>query len=140
MSRPPLRLAETGWFVETSALVAILLREPEWRIFVDAVAAGSCKTGAFNVFEASLAMASRKAVAVGDAHALVAALVQESAIEIVPFTPEMIPHAIAARERFGRGRNGLNLGDCLSYAAAKQLGLRLLYKGDDFAATDVNDG
>ena len=44
-----------------------------------------------------------------------------------------------ARERYGRGRNALNMGDCLSYGAAKQLGLTLLYKGDDFAATDIND-
>ncbi len=43
------------------------------------------------------------------------------------------------REKFGAGRHRLNLGDCLSYGAAKRNGARLLYVGEDFALTDVND-
>ncbi len=60
------------------------------------------------------------------------------AIEVLAFTPDMLAHAVAARERYGRGRKGLNMGDCLSYAAAKHLRLTLLFKGEDFARTDVN--
>jgi ribonuclease VapC len=50
--------------------------------------------------------------------------------------------AARAYARFGKGRHpaGLNFGDCLAYAAAKQAGARLVYKGDDFALTDVNAG
>jgi ribonuclease VapC len=131
-------LKSRGCLVETSAITAILLREPDWRDYAAELATRACKTGAVNVFEASLAMMSRGALSVGEAHERVAALIEEFYIEIVPFTPEMLPRAIAARERYGRGRKGLNMGDCLSYAAAKHLGLTLLYKGEDFARTDVN--
>jgi ribonuclease VapC len=116
-----------------------LLREPEALQFLDVLATRACKTGAFNIFEASLAVSSRRMLTTSAAHTLVVALVKEFAVEVVPLTPDMIPHAVLARERFGRGRKGLNMGDCLSYGAAKQLGLMLLYKGDDFAPTDVND-
>nr|WP_246522168.1 type II toxin-antitoxin system VapC family toxin [Neoroseomonas terrae] len=59
--------------------------------------------------------------------------------EIVPFTAE---HAALARDawrRYGKGRHpaGLNLGDCFSYALAKARNEPLLFKGDDFARTDV---
>lgn len=126
--------------VETSALVAILFEEPEWEVFAERILDSKSQTTAVNVFEAVLALTRLIAKPPTDAHARLLKLLQRLAIEIVPFTPEMIAHAVAARERFGRGRNGLNMGDCMSYAAARRLGLKLLYKGDDFAATDVNDG
>jgi uncharacterized protein with PIN domain len=44
-----------------------------------------------------------------------------------------------AREKYGAGRYRLNLGDCLSYGAAHQSQARLVYVGEDFARTDVND-
>jgi ribonuclease VapC len=124
--------------VETSALVAILFEEPEWETFAERILDSKSLTTSVNVFEAVLALTRLVAKPPIDAHARLLKLMQRLAIEIVPFTPEMVPHAVAARERYGRGRKGLNMGDCLSYAAAKQLGLKLLYKGDDFAATDVN--
>jgi ribonuclease VapC len=55
-------------------------------------------------------------------------------------TSPMILAALQAYERFGKGRNHparLNMGDCLSYGAARVLGLPLLYKGDDFSKTDI---
>jgi ribonuclease VapC len=125
--------------VETSALVAIALEEGDWLTLAEAVSSAECKTTSFNVFEAVLAISARKAQTPPIAHQALNAILAISQIEVVSLSPEMIPHALAARERYGRGRKGLNMGDCLSYAAAKQLGLPLLYKGDDFAATDVND-
>ena len=53
---------------------------------------------------------------------------------------DILPELALARDRYGKGsghRTFLNLGDCLSYAMAKQAGVPLLYKGDDFAATDL---
>ena len=138
MNDPSASRAPRARLVETSALMAILLREPDWRDYAESLLSGDCKTGAVNVFEASLALASRRAIPVTQAHLRVAALLEEFGVEILPFTPEMLPHAITARERYGRGRHGLNMGDCLSYAAAKHWGLTLLYKGADFARTDVN--
>ena len=62
-----------------------------------------------------------------------------SKVEVVAFTAE---HAALAREgwrRFGKGRHpaGLNLGDCFAYALARARNEPLLFKGDDFAQTDV---
>ena len=124
--------------VETSALAAILFEEPEWSDFTDRIVEAKCWTTSINIFETVLALTKLAATPPTDAHARVLRLIERLNIAIVPFTPEMLPHAVAARERFGRGRKGLNMGDCLSYAAARQLGLTLLYKGDEFARTDVN--
>ncbi len=66
-------------------------------------------------------------------------LLEKSAVELVPVTPE---HANAARRawrRFGKGNHpaGLNFGDCFAYALAKTAGEPLLFKGEDFAQTDI---
>lgn len=57
----------------------------------------------------------------------------------LPIDAEIGRLALDAFERFGKGRHKakLNFGDCLSYATAKRHGLRLLYVGRDFAATDI---
>ena len=60
-------------------------------------------------------------------------------IEIRDYRVDSIPLAIIGREKFGTGRRGLNMGDCLLYGAAKRNRARLLYVGEDFALTDVND-
>ncbi len=58
---------------------------------------------------------------------------------IEPVTADQAELAVAAWRRFGKGRHAasLNLGDCFSYALAEALGEPLLFKGDDFAQTDV---
>jgi len=60
-------------------------------------------------------------------------------VEIVAVTPAHADIAIEAFRRFGRGRHkaGLNMGDCFSYALARALDIPLLFKGDDFARTDI---
>jgi len=57
----------------------------------------------------------------------------------VPFTANQAMLAREAHRRYGKGRHkaGLNLGDCFAYALAKERGQALLFKGDDFAATDI---
>jgi len=67
------------------------------------------------------------------------ALVERRGIEIVSFDRELARESRAAFIRFGKGRHpaGLNFGDCVSYAMAQARGLPLLYKGEDFAKTDV---
>jgi ribonuclease VapC len=127
-----------GYLAETSAIVAVILEEPDFEALGETIADAHCLTTASNAFEAILALIKQKNASPEEAHETVLAFLQRLSIDIVAFTPEMIPHAVAARERFGRGRKGLNMGDRLTYAAAKHLGLKLLYKGDDFAATDVN--
>ena len=71
---------------------------------------------------------------------LVADLLQPGRVRIVDFTPAMAEAAVAAFRTFGKGRwhpAQLDFGDCLSYATAEVLDAPLLYKGRDFALTDI---
>ena len=66
-------------------------------------------------------------------------LMADAAIEVAPFTAEQAALAREGWRRFGKGRHpaGLNLGDCFAYALAQERGEPLLFKGEDFALTDV---
>lgn len=67
-------------------------------------------------------------------------IVASLGVEIVPFTPEQARLALEAFRRFGKGRGAkasLNYGDCFSYALAKELDAPLLFKGNDFAQTNL---
>lgn len=125
--------------VESSALAAIILEEPGWRQLAEEVVRKSAFTTCFNVFEATLAIVRELRLTPSEAHTLVVAATARLAIEITDYEAGAIAFAIAGREKFGAGKRGLNMGDCLSYGAAKRRGARLLYVGDDFARTDVND-
>jgi ribonuclease VapC len=126
--------------VETSALVAILLEEPEWERLAEQIDGESASTTCVAVFEASLSLAKHTRLSPTQAHRIVVDLAERLRIEVKPVVPPMIALAAEARERYGAGRHGLNMGDCLSYGAARYFRTRLLFKGDDFARTDVNDG
>ena len=61
-------------------------------------------------------------------------------VEIVPVGPDALLEMAIVRDRFGKGTGrpgGLNFGDCITYAVAKLAGMRILYKGNDFAQTDM---
>jgi ribonuclease VapC len=90
------------------------------------------------VFEAALAVV-RERDPPSAAHSIVAETAARLDVGITDYPSQAIPFAIAARERFGPGRRGLNMGDCLSYGAARESQARLIYVGEDFARTDVND-
>ncbi len=62
-----------------------------------------------------------------------------AAIEILPITAEIGDLALDAFDRYGKGRHParLNMGDCFAYACARHYRQPLLYKGDDFALTDI---
>ena len=123
--------------IDTSALVAILLREPDADRFSRAIAEASVRLiSAVTRVELSFVVESRKREA-GPAD-IVRAL-RDSKIDIAVVTPEQADIAIQAFRRFGRGRHraALNIGDCFSYALAKATGLPLLFKVDDFAQTDI---
>ena len=66
-------------------------------------------------------------------------LLEEYEIELVPVSVEQAQAARVAWRRFGKGNHpaGLNFGDCFSYALAKTTDEPLLFKGDDFAQTDL---
>jgi ribonuclease VapC len=125
--------------VETSALVAIILEEPGWRPLAERIAAASASTTCFNVFEAALAVVREIDLTPSAAHRIVLETAARLDVQIRDYASQAIPHAVSARERFGAGRRGLNMGDCLSCGAAKEGWARLIYVGEDFAQTDVND-
>jgi ribonuclease VapC len=126
--------------VETSALVAIALEEKGWEELAETIASAEVPmTTCINLFEAALALVRVKEVKPTEAQSLVQDLAAIMGLQVEAIVPEMMDLAVRARENFGAGRHGLNFGDCLSYAAARYLQARLLYVGNDFAATDVND-
>ena len=124
--------------IDTSALIAILLREPESARLVNAIAADPVRIlGAATLVEASAVMLGRKGAS---GRMLLDALIADLGIELVPLTPDSARLAAEAYAEFGRGvgvPGVLNYGDCLSYGVAVELGEPLLFKGDDFSATDV---
>ena len=123
--------------VDTSAILAVLFDEPDAERFTRAIAeAPHCRMSTANFLEAALVVEGRAGLAGGHELDL---FVRRAAIELVPVSVE---HAQAARQawrRFGKGNHpaGLNFGDCFAYALAEVTGEPLLYKGEDFALTDV---
>jgi len=65
--------------------------------------------------------------------------IEQVTVRIMPITDEIGRGALAAFERYGRGRHpaALNMGDCFAYACARELDLPILFKGDDFPLTDL---
>lgn len=123
--------------IDTSALMAILLGEPEAETFARALA-GNPKLllSAFSALEAAIIIESKKGASGSRELDL---LLHRARIEIIPFTPEQQEIALSAWRRFGKGRHpaGLNIGDSCSYALARLTNEPLLFKGDDFLQTDI---
>ena len=123
--------------VDTSAIIAILFEEPEMDRFEQLIAGTpDVLMSAASHLEAGVVVLGRH----GPSYlARVELALQRFGITVVPVTPEQAILAIAAYERFGKGRHpaGLNYGDCFSYALAKARGEPLLAKGDDFTRTDA---
>ena len=123
--------------VDTSAIVAILRKEPEAPAFGAALAEEPrVAISAATLVELCVVAESRAGAAV---RAEVERLMADAAVEVAPFTAGQAALACEGWRRFGKGRHpaGLDLGDCFSYACAKANNARLLYKGDDFAHTDL---
>ena len=128
----------TAIVLDTSAVVAILRNEPERDRFVEAILAANPRLmSAVSLQEAGMVIAGR----FGDEamwEPLDALLVRLD-VEIVAHDAALARIARAAFIRFGKGRHSarLNFGDCASYALAKAHDVPLLFKGEDFAQTDI---
>ena len=123
--------------IDTSALMAILLDEPERRSFQNAIDGDAVRlVSALGKLEAAMIMISRYNLEGADR---VDWLLRELTARIVPFDEHQADIAREAFARFGkgRGRARLNFGDCASYALAISEAEPLLFKGTDFGATDV---
>jgi len=123
--------------IDTSAVLAILQREPERRTYLEAIeAADTLRMSVASYVEGSIVIESRYGP---EGLRDFDRLISRAGIELVPVDEEQGQLARSAFSRFGKGRHraGLNYGDCFSYAAAISLGEPLLCKGDDFIHTDV---
>lgn len=127
-------------FVDASAWTAIALREPERARFLTALAeAEVVLTSPVEVWETVRAIVRVTDDTVQSASLRLDALLAGAGARIVEIGAEEARLALDAHARFGRGAHParLNMGDCFSYACAKVHGVPLLYKGEDFALTDI---
>ena len=123
--------------IDTSAVIAVLLGEPEAEAFAGAIADDPKRLiSVFSALEASIVIEAKKGEVGGRELDL---LIHRSQIEIVVLDSEQVEIARGAWRQFGKGRHaaGLNIGDCCSYALSKSSGEPLLFKGDDFSKTDL---
>ena len=132
-------MTETA-LVESSALASVILEEPGWRRLAEQIVRTRSFTTCFNVFEAALAIVRERRLKPSEAYDIVLGAARRLGVEIEDYPADAIPLAIIGREKFGAGKRGLNMGDCLSFGAAKKARAYLFYVGEDFARTDVNDG
>ncbi|HEY1767275.1 MAG TPA: type II toxin-antitoxin system VapC family toxin [Terracidiphilus sp.] len=119
-------------------MVAILKKEPDWLILLEALeSAKHARLSAASYFETSIVLdRKREPVLSADLEELI----EEARILIEPVTPEQARIARAAYRDYGRGsghRANLNFGDCFSYALARAKREPILFTGDDFIHTDL---
>ena len=123
--------------IDTSALIAIFLGEPEADRFDAAIAAAKIRLlPATCLLEARIVLVARRDErSVNDLDLWML----KAGVDVVPVDGDLVDLATQAWLVFGKGRPpaGLNFADCLSYALAKRSGEPLLFKGDDFAKTDL---
>jgi ribonuclease VapC len=123
--------------LDSSAVVAILLREPGYQHVAKRLKeARVVLVGAPTILEAALVLSSRLSQ---DARPMLTDLFRSINAQTVPFSEAHMNVALDAFLRFGKGRHlaGLNIGDCMAYAVAHASGFPLLYLGDDFPKTDI---
>ena len=123
--------------VDSSAVIALVLREPGWERLLDKLSVEDvCAIGAPTLVETGLVLTAK----IGKkASNVLSRFLQETGIAVVPFGEEHWRVAIDAYARFGKGRHAarLNFGDCLTYAVARLAERPLLFVGDDFTRTDL---
>ncbi|MBX3568992.1 MAG: type II toxin-antitoxin system VapC family toxin [Rhizobiaceae bacterium] len=127
-------------FLDASALVAILANEPERGAFLRKLQSSDRRTtSVVAVFEAALAL-SRATGSCAAAHSEVQRFMDIAGIVIEETPASLLPELAIAWDRYGKTSESaarLNMGDCVSYAFAKLLGVPLLFKGNDFIHTDL---
>jgi ribonuclease VapC len=126
--------------VDSSALIAIFEAETDAAVFAQAIKqAHRLLISAVNVHETGMVMRARHGSAGLDR--LWRFLSEQNDFEIMPFDEAQVRGALQAFNRYGKGidpKARLNLADCAAYALATSLNVPLLFKGNDFAATDVH--
>jgi ribonuclease VapC len=123
--------------LDSSAIVAIHLREPGYERLIDSIdVAEVVVVGVPTLLEAAMVLTTRLGQ---DARPMIFAFLRRLQAVVVAFNAEHLDAAATAFLRFGRGRHpaALNFGDCMSYAVASVAGMPLLFTGEDFGRTDI---
>lgn len=123
--------------LDSSAIIAILLREPGWEALAAKLGGGAAAgVGAPTLVETCLVLTNKMGK---HGRAMVSRFLHQSGATVVPFGENHWRVAVEAHTKFGKGRHAaaLNFGDCLTYAIAKLAAQPLLCRGDDFAKTDL---
>ena len=124
--------------IDSSAILALLMAEPESEQFASAIDTASVRLmSAANLLETSIVIEARHGLAGGNK---LDELIKKAQISVEPISLEQAEAARVAYRAFGKGRHpaGLNFGDCFAYALAKISDEPLLFKGDDFTKTDLH--
>lgn len=124
--------------IDTSALIAIILNEPEREKFLACIApCESVLISSSTLMEARLVIFGKQK---NVGYQLLEELISQRKFHVIAQGKEEMDLAYEAFLRYGKGQSHkaqLNFGDLFSYALAKSRGIPLLYKGEDFALTDV---
>ena len=123
--------------VDSSAVLAVMLDEPDQSIYLETMKRAKDLTmSAPTLFECRLVALRKSGV---ELETKLLSFIRDLNVRITAFDEPQAARAADAFRRYGKGRDraALNFGDCFSYALAKTLGEPLLYKGGDFARTDV---
>ena len=129
-----------GLFLDSSVLVALIAKESDWPELSERLEQAERRfTSAVAVLEAVIVLSSRMAVEPGQAEGALGKFLSAHDVGILPIDAAVARRAVRAFEDYGKGRHSarLNLGDCISYGCAREAGLTLFYKGNDFALTDL---
>ncbi len=123
--------------VDASALLAVVFREPGFEGILERLIAEPAAAGAPTLAEAGIVLHARLGA---QAAGMLERILDELAIQEVPFGELHWREAVDAFRRYGKGRHAaaLNFGDCMTYAVARLSGEPLLFVGDDFARTDLD--
>ena len=127
-------------FLDASAMVSMLTGEADADDLANRLAADETRvTSSIAVFETAAALMRKRGCGMSEARDLIDRFRDVASVTLVPIDDVGGGLALEAFDRFGKGRHpaSLNMGDCFAYASAKSVGARLLFKGQDFALTDI---
>ena len=123
--------------LDSSAIIAIVLREAGWLELVSKLASATASAvGATTLAESGLVLTVKMG---RRAPVVLSRFVQEAGLDVIPFAEAHWRVAMDAYARFGKKRHpaNLNFGDCLTYAVARLADHPLLFVGSDFSKTDL---
>ncbi len=128
-------------FVDSSALVAMVLPEDDAAALTNRLdMERESFTSPIAMFETVLALRRLKHASIAEVVLTTEEFLRQAGVRIIELDSDLYVTALQAHDTYGKGTGHiakLNMGDCFSYAAAKRLGVGLLYKGDDFKHTDL---